>query len=192
MWHILQPKRRWSGWGNYVGWAMLGLPFVSKEQEQTSALSKAEEAWPMPTATLWVCRDDCALKNLLHNWGSDSSGSINGPSESWGHGTVSLVYFSLIVLNKFSVWEEGTFLLSINVVKSDFTGKVMFMVHLTNGQVLTQAPMCGVRCVWCPLRHCEGDSWWGWKSTWRRAPWRICRFELVFRLLGCKRDQMER
>lgn len=61
---------------------MLGLPFVSKEQEQTSALSKAEEAWPMPTATLWVCRDDCALKNLLHNWGSDSSGSINGPSES--------------------------------------------------------------------------------------------------------------
>lgn len=61
---------------------MLGLPLVSRKQEQTGALSKAEEEWPVLTAILCVCRDDCSLKILLHNWCSDSFGNINGPSES--------------------------------------------------------------------------------------------------------------
>lgn len=75
-----------------------------------------------------------------------------------GMGQFSLFTFlSLCLINSVSGKRES-FLLSINVVKSDFTGKVMFMIHLTNGQVLTQATMYGVRCVWCPLRHCEGDS----------------------------------
>lgn len=55
-----------------MGRAMLELPLVSKKQEQTGTLSKAEEAWPVPTAILWVCRYDCTIRNLLHSWDSDS------------------------------------------------------------------------------------------------------------------------
>lgn len=77
-------------WGRGV---MLGLPLVSKKQEKTGACSKAEEEWPVPTAILWVCRDDYALKILLHNWYSDSFGNINGLSESRGHGEIFLVHF---------------------------------------------------------------------------------------------------
>lgn len=73
---VVEEIKRW-GAGSKVRIAL-----VSREQEQTGALSKAEEEWPVPTAILWVCRDDYALKVLLHNWCSDSFGNINGPSES--------------------------------------------------------------------------------------------------------------
>lgn len=169
-------------WGRGV---MLGLPLVSKKQEKTGACSKAEEEWPVPTAILWVCRDDYALKILLHNWCSDSFGNINGLSESWGHGEIFLVHFFFIVLNEFSVWKEGKLppFPQCSSIRLHWKVRLWF-----SGPVIRSS--LRQRCVVCVCEVSLQALWW-WQLM-DGLSGEFASFKLVHSLLGREKNQMER